>query len=235
MSMNLNPIVNGVRLLAPDFVRAFGQPDVLSAVNVKTSLGESRIDMLTFKFQRRLPRTTISAHYTLLGAYAYGGSWAARSGTGTPQSAMDPLGPGEWGPTGQDERHRLVATGIFDLPYGIQVSPVFQVASARPYTLTAGRTQAKVELPFEATLERVSPEGTHTPEGQIGQILEMCDSKSVAEVSAAVHLPIGVVRVLLGDLVELGHVRVQQTLTESSSFDERKDLIERTLRGLRAL
>jgi hypothetical protein len=138
MSMNLNPIVNGVRLLAPDFSRVFGRPDVLSAVNVKTSVGESRIDMLTFKFQRRLPRTTISAHYTLLGAYAYGGSWAARSGGGTPQDAMDPLGPGEWGPTGQDERHRLVATGIFDLPYGIQLSPVFQVASARPYNLTAG-------------------------------------------------------------------------------------------------
>ena len=105
----------------------------------------------------------------------------------------------------------------------------------RAYTLTAGRTQAKVDLPFEATLERVSPEGAHTPEGQIGQILEICDSQSVAEVSAAVRLPIGVVRVLLGDLVELGHVRVQKTLTESSSFDERKDLIERTLRGLRAL
>jgi len=105
----------------------------------------------------------------------------------------------------------------------------------RPYTLTAGRTQAKVELPVEATLERVTPEGSKTPEGQIGQILEICDTKSVAEVSAAVRLPIGVVRVLLGDLVELGHVRVQQTLTENSSFDERKDLIERTLRGLRAL
>ena len=105
----------------------------------------------------------------------------------------------------------------------------------RAYTLTAGRTQAKVDLPLEATLERISPEGAHVPEGQVKQILEICDSKSVAEVSAAVRLPIGVVRVLLGDLVELGHVRVQQTLTESSSFDERKDLIERTLRGLRAL
>jgi Protein of unknown function (DUF742) len=114
-------------------------------------------------------------------------------------------------------------------------APAPKARFVRPYTLTAGRTQAKVELPFEATLERVTPEGAHTPEGQIGHILEICDSKSVAEVSAAVHLPIGVVRVLLGDLVELGHVRVQKTLTESSSFDERKDLIERTLRGLRAL
>jgi hypothetical protein len=105
----------------------------------------------------------------------------------------------------------------------------------RAYTLTSGRTKAKVDLPLEATLERITLEGAHVPEGQVGQILEICHSKSVAEVSAAVRLPIGVVRVLLGDLVELGHVRVQATLTESSSVDERRDLIERTLRGLRAL
>jgi hypothetical protein len=49
-----------------------------------------------------------------------------------------PFGPGEWGPTGNDERHRLVATGVFDLAYGIQLSPVFQTASARPYNLTIG-------------------------------------------------------------------------------------------------
>jgi hypothetical protein len=49
-----------------------------------------------------------------------------------------PFGPGEWGPTSNDERHRLVATGVFDLAYGIQLSPVFQTASARPYNLTAG-------------------------------------------------------------------------------------------------
>jgi hypothetical protein len=116
----------------------FGNPDLLSAVNVKDSSGKSRTDLLTFKFQQRLPRVTLQAHYTLASAFAYGGSWGARAGSGTPQSAMDPLGPGEWGPTGQDERHRMVATGVFDLPYGIQISPVYQLASARPYNLTAG-------------------------------------------------------------------------------------------------
>ena len=54
------------------------------------------------------------------------------------QDAFDPLADGEWGPTGSDERHRVVATGVFELPYGIQLSPVFQAASARPYNLTAG-------------------------------------------------------------------------------------------------
>ena len=138
MSLNLNPLVSGRRLLAPDFTRVFGNPDLLSAVNVKDSSGKSRTDLLTFKFQQRLPRVTLQVHYTLAGAYSYGGSWGARAGSGTPQSAMDPLGPGEWGPTGQDERHRVVATGVFDLAYGIQLSPVFQAASPRPYNLTAG-------------------------------------------------------------------------------------------------
>ncbi len=49
-----------------------------------------------------------------------------------------PFGPGEWGPTGADERHRVVATGVFEVGYGVQLSPVIQVASARPYNLLAG-------------------------------------------------------------------------------------------------
>ena len=65
------------------------------------------------------------------------------------------------------------------------------------------------------------------------RVLSLCDQKSVAEVSALASMPIGVVRVLLGDLVEQGLVQVQATITESSSKDERIELIERTLRGLR--
>ncbi len=104
----------------------------------------------------------------------------------------------------------------------------------RPYTLTAGRTQASVHLPVEATLRRVSETiDTELSQGAL-QVLTMCDTRSVAEVSALVKLPIGVVRVLLSDLVEQGLVRVQDTITERSSKDERIELIERTLRGLRA-
>ena len=104
----------------------------------------------------------------------------------------------------------------------------------RSYTLTAGRTRTDVDLPVEATLRRqgFDDEGGETPRQRI---LRVCDSKSVSEVSALVKMPIGVVRVLLGDLVQEGLVRVQATLTDSSSTDERRDLIERTLRGLRAL
>jgi len=102
----------------------------------------------------------------------------------------------------------------------------------RPYTLTAGRTESRVDLPMEAVLIR--EEAGSPPSGISGRILEVCDQQSVAEVSALVTMPIGVVRVLLGDLVEAGYVRVQATLTDDASHDERRALIERTLRGLRA-
>ncbi|WP_264992403.1 DUF742 domain-containing protein, partial [Mycobacterium montefiorense] len=69
-----------------------------------------------------------------------------------------------------------------------------------------------------------------------GKIIALCvRSPSVAEISARLNLPVGVTRVLVGDLVLSGHLRVHRTLTEQSTRDERHDLIGRTLRGLKAL
>ena len=137
-SLNINPIVNGRRVLANDLQRVFGIPDVLSAVNIKSSINKARYDAMTVKYQQRASRVTIQAHYTIAGSYAYGGSTGSRGGASVPQDAFEPLARGEWGPTGADERHRVVAIGVFDLAYGIQLSPVFQAATPRPYNLTAG-------------------------------------------------------------------------------------------------
>ena len=106
----------------------------------------------------------------------------------------------------------------------------------RPYALTAGRTRPAVDLPLEATL-RLDTSATRRAWGEDlqGKIIGVADLRSVAEVSALVKTPIGVTRVLLGDLVQQGYVHVQATLTENSTDDERFDLLERTLRGLRAL
>jgi hypothetical protein len=114
--------------------------------------------------------------------------------------------------------------------------PVAAARFVRPYTITAGRTKAAVDLPMEATL-RIQPRDA-CADADLGvgalQVLDLCDQRSVAEVSALAGMPIGVVRVLLSDLVQQGLVRVQATITESSSKDERIELIERTLRGLRS-
>jgi hypothetical protein len=103
----------------------------------------------------------------------------------------------------------------------------------RSYTLTAGRTAAKVELAMEATLRLQAGAEAPVLSPSAAQVLEVCDRRSVAEVSALTKMPIGVTRVLLGDLIEQGLVRIQATITDKTSTDERLELIERTLRGLR--
>ena len=114
--------------------------------------------------------------------------------------------------------------------------PVVPARFVRPYTITAGRPKATIDLPLEATLRIQPRDASGDADLGVGErrILELCDQRSVAEVSALASMPIGVVRVLLGDLVQKGFVRVQATLTEDSSKDERIELIERTLRGLRS-
>ncbi|MHA7651578.1 DUF742 domain-containing protein [Mycobacterium sp. ML4] len=108
----------------------------------------------------------------------------------------------------------------------------------RPYTLTAGRTGTDVDLPLEAPVQTLQAGLVHQwPPGDArGRILQLCvSSPSVAEISARLDLPVGVARVLVGDLVTAGYLRVHRTLTDRSTRDERHELIGRTLRGLRAL
>ncbi|MEO7267582.1 MAG: DUF742 domain-containing protein [Knoellia sp.] len=109
----------------------------------------------------------------------------------------------------------------------------------RPYALTSGRTQSSVHLPVEAMVQQLPRARQREWAGhdQLDRIVAACDERtSVAEIAAKVGLPLGVVRVLLGDLIEDGYLETAAvTLTDSSTLSERKDLIERTLRGLRAI
>ena len=105
----------------------------------------------------------------------------------------------------------------------------------RSFTLTGGRAVPKVDLGFEAVL-RVRTTARHRmwPVGAKADIMAVCEGLSVAEVSARLSLPIGVARVLLADLVADGHLEVERTITGDSTLEERRDLLQRTLRGLRA-
>jgi Protein of unknown function (DUF742) len=62
----------------------------------------------------------------------------------------------------------------------------------RPYTLTAGRTNSRVNLPLEAPVETLaSAKPPRWPGNDVrGQILTLCaDSPSVAEIAAVLSLP----------------------------------------------
>jgi len=117
--------------------------------------------------------------------------------------------------------------------------PGVEASLVRPYTLTSGRTSTRVDLPLEAPIRTMEfgPAPRWPGNDVRAKILGLGvdSSPSVAEIAARLSLPLGVARVLIGDLVTQGYVCVQTTLGESATPDERRELIGRTLRGLRAL
>jgi thioredoxin-dependent peroxiredoxin len=120
-----------------------------------------------------------------------------------------------------------------------ELETVDEPSLVRPYTLTAGRSDSRVKLALEAPVEALNTAAKppHWPRDDVrGQILTLCaHSTSVAEIAATLSLPLGVTRVLVGDLVTQGYLQVHATLGDSMTVDERRELITRTLRGLRAL
>src|SRR5262249_34575132 len=54
-----------------------------------------------------------------------------------PHDPLNPWDPADFGYTPQDERHHITVSGIAELPWGIQLSPILQYGSARPYDLSS--------------------------------------------------------------------------------------------------
>jgi hypothetical protein len=132
---------NPGRILTPQFaahaaelLAAFGTATPLGRITVAQSDGRSRYDAFTASFKKRYAnKYQLNAHYTLAKSQAWFGA-TADFGL-QPQNLFEKFNPINFGPTNEDERHRFVISGIFDLPYGFQVAPIYQVASARPYSI----------------------------------------------------------------------------------------------------
>jgi hypothetical protein len=94
-----------------------------------------------------------------------------------------------------------------------------------------------VELAIEARVALV-PDSQAAPPPRtspLWSVLPLCaEPCSVAEIAAHLAVPLGVAKVLVADLLSEGLVTVQATLDDGTSVDERRELIERVLNGLRA-
>ena len=205
---NANPRVNGSpRILASQFEALNGDPSLMARIDILGTEGEAQYDALTFRVQQRFDNANFQAHYTLAKSESYGGATGIRSGAPAPQDNFDPKADINWGPNRIDERHRFVVSGVFELPYGVQLSPVVQLASARPYNITAGR-----DLNRDGTNNDfyVFPDGTQANvNGARG------DHTFVADLRATKFLPLGGSR-QLGVFVEL--LNVTNTVNFGSQY-----------------
>ena len=111
-------------------------------------------------------------------------------------------------------------------------------ARVRPYALVRGRTRTadSEPTPVEAIVF-VTEAGTGASATlERGAILRLCARPhSVAEVSAHLKVPVGVIRVLVADLEGEGLVQVNRPAERQADGTVDRSLLERVLAGLEAL
>ena len=132
-------------------------------------------------------------------------------------------------------RHEVGAPDYPDGPRTGDEPP--ESSFVRPYAWTRGRTRPAYDLAVE-TLLSTTPRGRDpelVPQYEHRMIADLCcDPKSVAEVAALLSLPLGVARVLLGDMAAHGSIVVHETASSTGDGPDMA-LMERVLSGLRRL
>ncbi|HEY4979408.1 MAG TPA: TonB-dependent receptor, partial [Candidatus Acidoferrum sp.] len=122
--------------------RNYGYADA----NVFRSDNRSSYDGLSLRLQGNVARRAhFVAHYTLAKAQTWGCILGELfdyvNGVCDPQN---PFAAGDYGPSGEDVRHRFVVVGTYQMPGGVQLAALAQVESARPFTLTSQGDRAVV-------------------------------------------------------------------------------------------
>jgi hypothetical protein len=130
--------VPGYSLFSPLFASdAASQQANVPAIQLYKTDNRSSYDALAIHLQGNLSRWfNLTANYTLASAK----TWGCTVGelfdyVNGVCNASNPFGPGDYGPSGEDVRHRFVLAGVFYLPGKFQVSTLTQLESARPITL----------------------------------------------------------------------------------------------------
>jgi hypothetical protein len=180
-------------------------------------------------------------------ASAAAASAGGNRGGSMPPNPGPPSNPGHRGDltsrTGSTPRptHDPGSTNGWQHPAASQLPPPDPVTETgslvRPYTRTGGRTRPDYDLAIEG-LVSTSDSGWEMEEALLPEHRAICslcmDTKSVAEVAAHLRLPLGVVRVLIGDMAGMGLVVIHSS---DAIVGDRPSMefLERVLSGLRRL
>jgi hypothetical protein len=92
-------------------------------------------------------RFSLIAHYTLAQAKTWGCILGELfdyvNGVCDPNNAF---ARGDYGPSGEDVRHRFVLAGTLRVPSGFEVTTLTQAESARPYTITNADASGRISV-----------------------------------------------------------------------------------------
>ena len=130
----------GYTLFTPQFPETdlADQQAYVPNVSVYRSDNRSSYNGLSIHLQGNVTRRfNLIANYTLSKAQTWGCVLGELfdyvNGVCNP---LDPFGPGDYGPSGEDVRHRFVLAGTLHVRGGFEITTLSQFESARPFTLT---------------------------------------------------------------------------------------------------
>ncbi len=108
----------------------------------------------------------------------------------------------------------------------------------RPYALTGGRVRSSTELPLE-TIVRFGSHQVVEIDSMTAERREVCalsaEPTSIAELSAHLRIPLGAVRVIVGDMVTEGILDCHRRPADGVEARTDLRLLERVLDGIQAL
>jgi hypothetical protein len=176
----------------------------------------------------------------VLNAFSFGTGRRKRktSGTrGTPQDmaydgsdeASRPPVPESYGPASPADRQPSTWEAG-------NVEPGAPASSVRAYAWTGGRTRSRHHFEVETLVTAAEPSGFPGVAAEWDRtVLDLCrEPRSVAEVAALVAVPLGVAKVLLGDMADRGMIVVHEAANDAGDAPTQA-LMERVLTGLRRL
>jgi Carboxypeptidase regulatory-like domain len=120
-----------------EYTPGFGIPADAPAVSLFRTDNRSIYNGLALQLQHRFSdRFEVTANYVL----SHATTWGATVGelfdyVNGVSNVLNPFGPGDHGPSGEDIRHRFVLVGVLQLPWKFEVSTLSQFESARPFTM----------------------------------------------------------------------------------------------------
>jgi hypothetical protein len=140
----------------PDNPRCVGNPGarLMDYAFAQTGVGAGRFnrlldydtnnrsfyDGINLQLKRRMTKAFM---FQISDVISWSRSWggfpvASYGGSGLAITPDQQFAPNEFNYTNYDERNRFVASGVFNLPWAFQLSPIFTAASARPYSFLSG-------------------------------------------------------------------------------------------------
>ena len=134
---------------------ASDQANVVPDLNLFKSDNRSSYNSLMVHLQGNVShRFSLTANYTLSKAKTWGCLLGELfdyvNGVCDP---LNPFGPGDYGPSGEDVTDRFVLAGTLHIPGGIELTTITQAESARPITLTTPVGTRAVINGAESTLD----------------------------------------------------------------------------------